>query len=227
MLPAHLPDYPGLDLATGYLPAKEVGGDFYDLFTTPDNRLMITMADTSGKGISACMYSLSIRSMIRAYFSYGLPLTEVIKNTNLLFAKDAENTGIFVTAWFGLYDEKTKTLEYTSAGHYPAFLRKENGELIELNTKGIALGVEKTSNIQTQTVTLSKNDVLFLYTDGVIDAVNPSDEFFGTKRLKELIQRSHNLPSKQIVKSLLNEIKGFSEMTAQFDDITVLSIRVI
>lgn len=226
MLPMHPPEVPGLDIAMGYMPAKEVGGDFYDLFITNDNKLVMTMADTSGKGISACMYSLTVRSLLRSYVSYGIDLAEAIRLTNQLFIKDVEISGVFVTAWFGLYDPKTRMLNYTSAGHYPALIIRNNSELIELNTKGIALGVEKEAKNESKSIQLQKNDLLILYTDGIIDANNSKDEFYGTQRLKEFMKKNSSMPSKQIIKALFNEIKNFSEMVAQYDDIATLIIRV-
>jgi sigma-B regulation protein RsbU (phosphoserine phosphatase) len=225
LIGSNLPVFKEFDVAASYLPAQEVGGDFYDLFSQKDS-IAIVMADTSGKGISACLYSLSIRSMIRAFAEDSSNISEIFSKTNRLFFHDSQDTGMFVTLWMGLYDPEKKMLHYSSAGHYPAFLKKKNHTLIELQTSSMALGVELENSFPFQSVALEKGDLLFLYTDGVFDAINRENEAFGRNRLKNFLLYNDKKTSEEWTSSLIEEITEFTEGVPQYDDITLMVIRI-
>jgi serine phosphatase RsbU (regulator of sigma subunit) len=221
MLPASLPELPGLDVAPGYLAAQEVSGDFYDLFPLDDHRFLFVVADSAGKGISACLYSLGFRSALRAFALTGSSLADIIKQANDLLLLDTGNSGFFITAWIGIYDVKTKTLEYCSQGHPPALLKRQ-GELQELSTHGISFGVEELIGDSIKSIILQNGDFLLLYTDGILEAHNPNQQFFGKKRLENLILRSEYKFSEQFIENLFSEIQLFSHGSPQYDDITFL-----
>lgn len=225
MLPSQLPDIQGLDIATSFTPAKEVGGDFYDLFTR-GKELVLAIADTSGKGLSACLYSLGMRSHFRSFGSVDFPLKDILTHSNQLFYQDAQEKGMFVTAWLAIYNPQTNKLSYSSAGHYPALLRKNNGEVIPLNTKGIALGATPAITVETEEITLEKGDLLLLYTDGVIDAYNKEGTSFGKDRLIKFLQKQKDRSSNSIANDLTDEIDSFTAGTEQHDDITFLVFQV-
>ncbi len=225
LIGSHLPNFEEFDVASSYLPAKEVGGDFYDLFSQKDSIAMV-MADTSGKGISACLYSLSIRSMVRAFAQDSSNLSEILSKTNQLFCQDSQDSGIFVTLWMGLYDPKKKILHYASAGHYPSFLKKKDRTLIELQASSMALGVETENSYPFQSIPLEKGDLLFLYTDGVFDAINREKEAFGRNRLKNFLLYNDKKTSEEWTASLIEEITEFTKGMPQYDDITLMVIRV-
>lgn len=215
----------GLDIAPGYLPAKEVGGDFYDLFPLNDEKILITIADTAGKGISACLYSLSVRSMLRSFALSCTSLGELISKANDLFILDAKESGMFVTAWIGIYDLKTKKLSYASMGHPFAVLKRKN-EFLELGTANMAMGIEKQSNIEIKEVLLMNGDLLVLYTDGVIEAENQAGQLFGKEGVKKSL-KGRFASAKATVFSLLQEIKLFSKSMPQTDDITLLVFKIL
>ena len=221
MLPVSLPELPGLDVAPGYLAAHEVSGDFYDLFPLDDHRFLFVVADSAGKGISACLYSLGFRSALRAFAVAGNSLSNIIQQANDLLLLDTGDSGFFITAWIGLYDVTTKTLEYCSQGHPPA-LFKRGGALRELSTQGIPFGVESLVGNSIASITLQHGDFLLLYTDGVLEAHDPDHEFFGKKRLEDLILQSEYSFSAQFIQNLLSKIQLFSRGSPQYDDITFL-----
>lgn len=225
LLPTHLPEFPGLDLASGYLPAKEVSGDFYDLFPLADGKILIAVADTAGKGISACLFSLGLRSLIRAVATATPDLSELILRVNDLFWIDAHPSGMFVTLWLGIYDPKRRLLTYCTQGHPPALLKRGN-HIEELWTGGIALGAQKLDTVPTAQISLAPNDLLLMYSDGVIEAHDPDNQLFGKKRLREFILRKKRESAEHFVDQLMEELHLFSLGAPQHDDITLLVMRI-
>lgn len=226
LFPTHLPELKGLEVASGFRPALEVGGDFYDLFMLEDGRLLIAIADTAGKGISACLYSLGVRSMLRTLARERTSLSEIVLRTNDLFWRDAKEVGMFVTLWAGIYDPNSKILEYCSQGHPPAFLLRE-GQIKSLWTAGIALGAQSFDTILTKKISLKEGDLLALYTDGVIEAHNIDSQLFGKERLEKFLVRSSSMTAEKVVDHLLQDIEIFSGTAPQHDDITMLVIRQV
>jgi serine phosphatase RsbU (regulator of sigma subunit) len=215
-----------LDLAFGNIFAKEVGGDFYDFFEK-NGKVFFVIADIASKGILACLYALTLRSIIRSFASSSFDLEQIIINTNELFIKDAEKNSMFATAFFGLYDVNTKKLEYCNCGHMPAILRKNDFSLQFLTTEGKALGIEDFKEIKINHTTLKKDELLILYTDGIIDAIDINNKFFGEKNLYEFIKKIHDLRSKEIVKNLFESLKIYSKDTSQYDDATIVVFRIV
>ncbi len=227
LLPKDLPHVKELDMAAEFLPAQEVGGDFYDLFPMEGGKLLIAMADTAGKGISACLYSLGLRSILRTLASRGEEtLSEIVLRANDLFWRDAEPTGMFVTLWIGLYHLPTKTLEYCSQGHPPAYLVRK-GECVKLWTAGIALGAQAFDQIPTKREILEIGDLLVFYTDGVIEAHNRDNQLFGSQRLEAFLKSANHLSSTRLLKDLRKELELFAQDTSQHDDIAVLAMKVL
>lgn len=226
LLPTKLVEMPGLDIATGFLPAKEVGGDFYDLFIRQDRTLLITIADTAGKGIEACLYSLGLRSILRSFASTYETLEEIIQKTNELFCLDTKESSMFVTLFAGLYNPKTKTFTYCNMGHLPPYLQKKDSKIETLTTKGLALGVNPKMIVETATISIHPTDSLFLFTDGVIEAENGKKEFFGVDRLFTYLKQEKSSSQKRI-DHLLEEIQSFCGQEPFADDLTVVAIRFL
>ncbi|NGX50650.1 MAG: Phosphoserine phosphatase RsbU [Chlamydiae bacterium] len=224
ILPKELPKFPGLDIAVRFIAAKEVGGDFYDFLE--NDRLMLSIADTSGKGISACLYSLSVRSMLRSYGEIHQDLDLIVNETNNLFCLDTGDTGVFVTAFVAFFDPKTKELHYTNCGHFPALLLRKEGSTERLTTQGMALGVAAFEQVSTKRVVLESGDLLVLYTDGVVEAHNAREELFREERLIEFLEKKRDQSPQQIVDELIEEVALFAEGTPQHDDITFLVLRI-
>lgn len=225
LVPSQVPGFPGLDIATSYVAALEVNGDFYDLFRMEGGKLLLVICDSAGKGVSGCLYSLGLRSLIRAMASVIPSVAEIVRKTNDLFWMDAHESSMFSTLWLGIYDPKDHCLEYCSQGHPPALLVRE-GEIQQLWTQGIAMGAQKVDVIHTKQIHLKKGDRLILYTDGMIEAHNGSRQLFGTTRLEKFLLTKKNESSRQIADQLMEEIAQFSQGVSQHDDMTLIVLQV-
>lgn len=225
LLPQEIPHIPGYVMGSHFTAAKEVAGDFYDLFAQDEQSLFFVIADASDKGISACLYSFLVRSMLRAYAKTRSDLAEIVKLTNNLFCRDTATSGNFVTAWLGIIDVRTDILTYVSAGHYPAIWISRSGELEELTTSGMALGVQEVAEVELGTKEITAEGQLFLYTDGILDAQNEKGELFGKSRLFNCLQSYCKLEPSRLVDTLMRDIEAFTGGGEPYDDLTVLSLQ--
>lgn len=224
MLPKGEFQIKGLDVKAKFKPAKEVTGDFYDLFSSQENQLMLVIADGAGKGISACLYSFSLRSSLRACCSSSDDLAEILHSANKLFCLDASDSAAFVTAWIGIYHPKTQELQYSSCGHPPALLKRKNGSIEQLQTKGMAFGVTSFEQVEVATVKLLAGDTLLLYTDGVLEAHNLEGELFGFSRLLDLFSEARDSSAQALVDRVFGAISRFEQGALQQDDTTVVAL---
>lgn len=227
LFPKEIPQVSGIEVAAGFIPAREVAGDFYDLFLTGSNTLMIAIADASGKGISACLYSLLFRSLLRSQIQVQKDLSEALYQANLLFCQDTAETGNFATAWIGLYETTTKQLAYCNGGHLPPLLIRADGMIVELDHGMGAFGVEELLlRPSIRTVQLTKGDLLILITDGILEAENRIGKWFGKQALYDFVDRIKKKTPREVVDLLLQEVDHFSQGAIRSDDLTILSIRI-
>lgn len=226
LLTKHPQDLEDIEVVERYIPAIEVGGDFYDFFRKPNGQLILSIADASGKGVLACCFSLVARNILRTLAKAYDDVAEILYRGNNLFCADTGETGMFVTVQMGQYDYETQTLTYYSLGHNPAILCRKNGEVKWLDNRDIAMGVilkkEKVSPLQTQ---LEKGDVIVFYTDGVTEAHNIHNELFGEERLSELIVENRKRSARRIAEKIEEEVMRFVGAAKQHDDITLLVVR--
>lgn len=222
LFPKKLPSIQNLDITNYCKQAKEVGGDFYDLFTVNDC-LIFCIADVSGKGISACLYSLGVRSLIRSAFSHENDMIRALQTVNHHFYEDVGDIGVFTTLWIGSLDLKTNKLTYSSLGHHPALLKRED-TLIELSTKSNALGPFKEVSIETKSIVLKKDDLILLYTDGVIDRQNTDQEFYGYENIKTFLLTDKTKNTKELVDNFIGTLDSFAKTEPLYDDLTLVSI---
>jgi phosphoserine phosphatase RsbU/P len=230
IFPKKMPEFPGLDIASGFLSAKEVAGDFYDLFVKKDekgSKLMMAIADAAGKGISACLYALGVRSMLRSFEASYDDISKTVQSANELFCLDTGDTGVFVTAWIGVYDPSNHLLTYSCCGHPPGILKRKNGPIEELTTKGTALGVVPFTEVASSSVQLNSGDVLILYTDGILEAHDTKMNQFGKTRLLDIINAHSHQSAQELVNHILDEIASFSEGVPQHDDVTLLILKIL
>jgi sigma-B regulation protein RsbU (phosphoserine phosphatase) len=209
------------------IPARQVGGDFYDqqlIEIEGHPKIAITIADTSGKGVFACLYSLGLRTLFRATLQMCGRLQDSLILANRLFCLDTQASSAFVTAFIALYDPKTYVLDYTSCGHLPAVLMRR-GQLTELKTQGMAIGVIDPIQIEVKTLSLEQDDKIVLYSDGVIDALNKEGMQFGKDRFFRLLQEHANLTPKELIQKILSEVKSFAGAVEAFDDITLVVFK--
>lgn len=225
LLPKTLPQVPSLQIASGFRSAKEVGGDYYDVLLREregKKEVLLSIADASGKGVYACLFSLSVRSMIRSYFMKGYSLSEIIKDTNNLFHIDADDTSAFVTAWVAIFEVETGKVTYANCGHHAALQTTLDGKFIPLHTDNIALGVLPLESVQVAECTVRSGEGIFLFTDGVVEAHNQKGELFGEERLRQIMGKEHANPQ-LLVDTIFSSVDTFAEGAPQHDDITILS----
>lgn len=225
LFPANVKQFKGLEIASRFLPAKELNGDFSDLFHLENGSIVMVICDTAGKGIPACLFSLGLRSMIRSLASTTSDLAEIVVQANNLFWLDARESGMFSTVWIGIYDPKKQNLTYCSQGHPPGLLLRQ-GKVIELWTGGISLGAQKLETVPTKQIELQGGDLLLLYTDGIIEAHDLNNNLFGKDKLTHFLLSQKEKFPERIADSLLNEVDRFCKGALQHDDLTFISFLV-
>ncbi|MCL2647363.1 MAG: SpoIIE family protein phosphatase [Phycisphaerales bacterium] len=224
MMPAKSPKYPGLDIAALYVPCFELGGDFYDFIPLGDHSLGITVADVVGKGLPASLLMASVRAAMRAQADNIYDLDEIISRVNRSMFLDTQ-ANEFITLWYGVIDYQLKQLTYCSAGHEPPILLR-NGQIRELAIGGMVIGVDPNQHYDKQVVQLQKDDILFIYTDGIPDAMNYNAEKFGKQRMRESLLKYAAEPAEQICRQMLWETRRFVGLNRRTDDTTIVAIKV-
>jgi sigma-B regulation protein RsbU (phosphoserine phosphatase) len=229
LLTEKMPHVKGVKIAAHYLPAKEVGGDFYDVFERSiDNHdeMVFAVADASGKGVHACFYSLGVRSSLRTFAREYKDLSSVMKSTNQLFCQDTADTGMFVTIVAGVLDPVAKTFSYCSLGHNPPILRHADGSAELLQERTFAAGIVEDMEPKKVSMQLAKGDLIVFYSDGITEAQNGAEELFSDERLIEFIKAKGDLDVEILAEELIAEVKKFENGAAQHDDITLLLIKL-
>lgn len=228
MLPNIFPPFPEhkeIDLYASMIPAKEVGGDFYDMFLIDDDHLAICVADVSGKGVPASLVMMITKILIKNVTKIEEEVNNAFNRVNNMMC-DGNTTGIFVTCWFGVLDLRTGEINFVNAGHNPPLVySKKNREFTYLETKAnlVLAGMEDT-NYTKQSITIEPGDRIFLYTDGVVEATNNEDKLYGEDRLKDYLNNNIELDSNKTILGVKEDIDKFVEGAEQFDDITMLEL---
>jgi sigma-B regulation protein RsbU (phosphoserine phosphatase) len=223
MLPRGAPHVPGVELSAVYVPSFDLGGDFYDFISLPDENLGLVIADVSGKGVPASLVMASVRAALRAQVDNLYYLYEVMQRLNLMLHRDA-NTAEFVTLFYGVLDTKIRRLTYCNAGHPPPLLLRD-GQLADLGSDNLVLGINPDEKYEQHIVELQTDDLLLLYTDGLSDAMNFRDERFGTQRVRAGFAKGG--PSAEIVaQNMLWDMRRFVGLTKRTDDVTLVVARM-
>lgn len=228
MLPNHFPLFPErfeFDVFASMTPAKEVGGDFYDLFLVDDDHLALVIADVSGKGVPAALFMMTSKTLLKNALQSKLPIKNVLETVNNQLCENNKSE-MFVTVWIGLYEISSGKLIAANAGHeYPA-LRKSNGkfELIK-DRHGLVLGGIENIKYREYELLLKPGDTLFVYTDGVVEATEANLELYGSDRMLEALNQDPNATPQTLLENVHKSIKQFTQEMAQFDDITMLCLK--
>jgi sigma-B regulation protein RsbU (phosphoserine phosphatase) len=206
-------------------PAKEVGGDFYDFFFIDDDHLCFAVGDVSGKGVPAALFMAVSKTLVKMKATRGLTSDQVLSTVNQDLS--LENPSLmFVTILLGILNIRSGELEYSNGGHPPPFILRTDGEVMELELpEGLPLGVMEDYDYQSKKIVLKKGETIFLYTDGVTEAMNPEEELFSDERLKQTLARLRESDIKEIAHGVQSETETFSTGTTQSDDITMLALR--
>lgn len=219
------PTRPDFSIYALMAPAKEVGGDFYDLYLLDYTHLAILVAYVSGKGIPASLFMMRAKALIKGYVMERLPLDEAFTKANSSLYENNE-AELFVTAWLGVWDMKTGVLTYVNAGHNPPLVKKANGDYQYLPGKpNFVLAGIKSPKYKVNQIPFQYGDSIFLYTDGVTEATSKNSVLFGDERLLKGINAHKSLQPKELIGEIKAEVDYFQTGVPQFDDITMLSLQ--
>ena len=230
MLPRIFPPFPerrDLNIYATMNPAREVGGDFYDFFLVDETHLAIAVADVSGKGVPAALFMVIAKTLIKDRACSMAKPGDIFTWVNQQLC-ESNQAGLFVTAWLGVIDLKTGLVEYVNAGHNPPLvaLGGENFTYLKQKSGFILAGLEGFT-YETSTFRMDHGDRIFLYTDGVTEAMNRQDELFGEKRLLAWMSQNRGAAPEEALHGLREEIAVFADGAEQYDDITMLMFELV
>jgi len=232
-LPDSIAQVEGFEIAARSVMAKEVGGDFFDVIPfkvipLEKGSTGILIADVSGKGIPAALFMALSRIVIRVNATWYRDQPAIaIRDANSLIAADSR-AGMFVTVFYGILDNATRSLTYVNAGHNPPIiLRSSDGMFTELGATGIAMGVVTDAEYRAEVCPLATGDVVVLYTDGITEASNEQEQMFGEERLREVIRSTPGARAEEILARILDAVRLFAGKHPRSDDITLMVIRVV
>ncbi|HNS14824.1 MAG TPA: SpoIIE family protein phosphatase [Syntrophorhabdaceae bacterium] len=227
ILPKKFPPYPErteFDIYATIKPAREIGGDFYDFFFVDDEHLCFVIADVSGKGIPAALFMALTKTLLKAKATMGLATDKIISRVNedLCIGNDMS---MFVTVFCGILNVKTGEVQYTNGGHNPPLLIKGSGDVAYLEKSGeLLVGAMEEAQYTARTITFGPGDSLFLYTDGVTEAMNERNELFSEERLQKELSECQDKNVDHMVSEVMQKIEGFTGSAPQSDDITMMMI---
>lgn len=228
LLPSNFPNIRGLDFAATYIPASQVGGDYYDFIDLTSHDLIgIVVADVSGHGIGAAFIMSMIKILLRKQAFDNMSPKNVLTSINQIFLRDIK-TDNFVTTFYAIFNLKTKLLQYANAGHNPILLyHRDSGQFQLLKADGLFLGVFDDLMMKENQIQLSVNDRLILYTDGLTEAENNHGELFSIDKLCEVIKKNNHLNALQLKDKIVTGLRGFIGSSDFQDDVTLLIMDVL
>jgi len=213
------------ELFAKMIPAKEVGGDFYDFFKIDDHHLSLVIGDVSGKGMPASLLMAVSRTLIRTIGLKERSCSECLEKVNYLLSLD-NPSHLFVTLFYGLLNLNTGVLEYVNAGHNPLYVVNEEHEVRMLEYGvNVPLGMVEEGRFDAFNTRLAPGEALIMYTDGVTEAQNRSKEFYHERRLLEHLKNAGHQSACEMVKGLIREVTHFGEDSPQSDDITLMVLK--
>ena len=224
LLPSSPPEYETMAISVYSVPSRTIGGDFYDFIKLPNDRLGIVIADASGKGMPAALMIAQIQSMIRSEVNNSIPISKMLKNINQQIATSTSPEK-YVTLFYGELNPATGELVYSNAGHnYPVLVSSGNRTEF-LRQGGTVIGALPMLEFDSSVIKLEANDLLFMYTDGLSEAMNEAEEEYGEDRIKQLICKNFNDHPKQLVNTIVNDVKSFDPTDPPRDDTTIIAIK--
>jgi len=228
MVPKIFPPFPErseFDLYATIEPAREVGGDFYDFFLTDDDRLCFAIGDVSGKGVPASLFMAVTKTLLRVTAAKLRNPKAVLSELNNELCRDNE-TGMFVTIFYGVLNIHTGVVEYSNGGHNPPYILSSSGAVSAVEgTQGMALGVLPNVPYHAKQTQLRWGESLFLYTDGLTEAMDTTANLFSEHRLQVCLQKMAKATPADLTRSVVRMVRQFAAGAEQSDDITALAIR--
>ena len=225
--PQELPDFEGLEMASLAIPSHYVAGDYFDMIKLGDNRLLVAIADVTGKGVPASLLMSNLQAALHILIPMDVTLEEAVVQINRVIS---ENTGFdkFITYFHGIYDNTKRNFEYVNAGHNPPTLVRANGEIELLEIGGLLLGVMTGVPYERGMVEMGEGDVLAIFTDGVTEAMSPDEEEYGEERLEKLLKESRHLSATEILEAVHADILVFTQNAPVLsDDLPMIVLKVV
>lgn len=225
ILPKKIPSIEGYDIFAINIPAREVGGDYYDFIKLPGNRIAFCLGDITGKGLPAAMLMANLQATLRGQALTQKNVSDNIKNSNLLlFNSTAENR--FATLFYGELDFINHTITYCNAGHEAPISLLQN-KITRLTEGGLLLGCFDFAEFEQVTRKIEPEELLVIYSDGVTEAMNSKTEEFGEDKLLDIIKSNLNFSAKELIEKIVAEVKAHSIKVEQSDDITLMVLKRI
>ena len=225
MLPQVFPERPDCELYAKMIPAKAVGGDFYDFFFRDDGRLGVVIGDVSGKGVPAALFMSIARALVKSTALTGVSSAECLRRVNQLLCEE-KLSHLFITLFYAIVDLEHGHVEFCNAGHNPPYHIADGKSPRPLERpSGIVLGVEPEAEYEAGSLELQRGDSLFLYTDGITEARSLSQAFYGDERLEQRLAEAADSCERR-VQTLLDDVGEYVRGADQSDDITALAVRL-
>ena len=226
LFPRKLPNDSDLAIERSYVPHTEIGGDYYDVVEIDADRLLVCVADVSGKGVPASLLMSNFQAGLRTLLRQGVPLVTVVPELNHLLFRNSGGEK-FITAFLGIYDRRTRELEYVNAGHNDPLLVDDNSRVTTLKEGTVMLGImEELPMLRVGRVAIPRHSLLLLYTDGLTEVFDAEGNEFGEEGVLGVLHRSRYLPLPRLHQEMLRTIEVYSSRGSHFaDDVTMLSCR--
>ncbi len=227
LLPKKIIPIPHYEIAAVAQPCTTVGGDFYDIISLGQNRYVFVMADVTGKGVPAALLVSTLHASLRAYIQSDSDLAKLTAKLNNLVYENSPSER-FITFFIMVLDCEQHTITYVNAGHnYPYLVRPNSEEIVELEAGGLPLGMVDNVNYESKQISLRRNDVLALYTDGVTEAMDRSKQQYSEERLKFSIRKNSQKQAHQIKDDILEDVRVFIGEEPPSDDLTLLVLKQV
>ncbi len=223
LIPQKLPRIKNLEVAAAYIPCKEMSGDFYDVIPMKDGQWVFVMADVSGKSVPGAMLMSNFQATIRTYLQFSSDLIWIMEHINDLLIKHTTSDR-YITVFVALYDPRNDTLTSVNAGHNPPLLIKSETQVSKLDKGGIFVGILPWK-YERQNFLFQKNNLLVMYTDGLVEAMNKNEEEFGLKRLQQLVLNHRNEQLESLKERIINAVNEHTGGKSLEDDFTLLLVR--
>lgn len=223
-LPKEIPQIPGCEFSGAWLPMHGIGGDYFDVISLDANRFAFTIADVAGKGIAAALLMSNLQATVRGLAVRDLPPANLAEQLNRIISKNTASDR-FITFFYAVFDAQSRRLLYSNGGHNAPIVLRRDGSIDRLSSGGQALGIFEEERYEQEEITLAEGDRLALFTDGITEASDGTEEEFGEARLLEILQQSRSLSAAEIQKIVLSRVAEFSGEKFQ-DDATLVLLAI-
>ncbi len=207
------------------MPAREVGGDFFNYFVLPDGRLALLVGDVSGKGVSAALLMANIQATLRALLPYETDLALLADRLDRDLGQNTPGS-VYLTLFLAILEADGRQLNYVNAGHNPQFVLRVGGGIEQLASTGMPIALYAGHGYRDARVEIEPGDWLFFYTDGLVETENEHGEMFGSERLQQLLSTQHTQTIEAGLHEVETQVLAFRGKAEPFDDATMMALRI-